>query len=250
MIAAIIQARMSSTRLPGKVLLDLSGKPVLRHIVERVRMATAIEKIIVATSTDVSDDVVENVCRASEIAVFRGSPDDVLSRYLGAARMYGVDTIVRITSDCPLIDPKITELCIEKFKEGSYDYITNCTTGGRTFPRGLDVEVFTTAALERSCKEAWEQYQREHVTPFIWKNEGNLFSIGPIIEAPSEYRRPYRLTLDYAEDYELLEHLYNKFYAEGTIVNVPKVLRYLDEHPKVVAINAFRDADHQKRINV
>ena len=246
MIAAIIQARMSSSRLPGKVMLDLAGAPVLVRVVERVRSAKLVDVVAVATSTDPSDDPIAALCEERNIALFRGPLDDVLARYIGAAHALGCETIVRITSDCPLIDPSVIDLCIETFLEGHYDYISNCAPGERTFPRGLDVEVCATAALERADRDAKAPYEREHVTPFMRENKQNLFSVGPMVDAPSAYRRPYRLTLDYPEDYELIKRLYNDVYDGHSILDVPKALLYLDSHPEIVALNAFREADHQK----
>ncbi|OGG60559.1 hypothetical protein A3C86_04710 [Candidatus Kaiserbacteria bacterium RIFCSPHIGHO2_02_FULL_49_16] len=246
MIAAIIQARMSSSRLPGKVMLDLAGAPVLVRVVERVRSAKLVDVVAVATSTDPSDDPIAALCEERNIALFRGPLDDVLARYIGAAHALGCETIVRITSDCPLIDPSVIDLCIETFLEGHYDYISNCAPGERTFPRGLDVEVCATVALERADRDAKAPYEREHVMPFIWENKKNLFSVGPIIKSSHEYRRPYRLTLDYAEDYELTKRIYAHFQKPDSVIDVPKALRYLDNHPELIAINAFREADHQK----
>lgn len=246
MIAAIIQARMTSSRLSGKVMLDLAGAPVLVRVVERGKCSACVDVVAVATSTDSSDDQIAELCKQQDIACFRGLLDDVLSRYAGAARALKCDTVVRITSDCPLIDPKIIDLCIEAFQKGHYDYISNCTGGGRTFPRGLDVEVFSTVALLRADKVAKEPYEREHVTPFLWQNKQSLFSVGPTLEASPTYRRPYRLTLDYPEDYELINGIYAHFSGPDSVIDVPEVLRYLDSHPELVALNAFREADHIK----
>lgn len=246
MIAAIIQARMTSSRLPGKVMLDLAGAPVLSRVVERVKNALHADVVAVATSTDPSDNPIAVLCEEQSIPFFRGALDDVLARYAGAAHALGCETVVRITSDCPLVDPQIINLCIETFQKGHYDYVSNCTGGERTFPPGLDVEVFSTAALERAGKEAKEPYEREHVTPFIWQNKQSLFSVGPTLEASPAYRRSYRLTLDYSEDYELINRIYAHFSGPDSVIDVPEVLRYLDSHPELVALNAFREADHQK----
>lgn len=247
MIAAIIQARMGSTRLPGKVLENLSGKPVLFHVVERVKKAKKIAKVVVATTTNPEDDKVAALCMQHNYDVFRGSSSDVLGRYYNAANEAGADAIVRITSDCPLIDPDTIDRCIEEFIVQKCDYISNVVPGKRTFPRGLDTEVFSFSALQRAHAEANDSVEREHVTPFIWKDHRGLFSIGPTVTATEKYNRPeYRLTLDYPEDLELLRKVYDTLYVPGTIIPTLAVLQYLDENPDVTAINSFREAEQVK----
>ncbi|MDO8521851.1 MAG: glycosyltransferase family protein [bacterium] len=237
MIAAIIQARMSSTRLPGKVMLDLAGEPLLYRVVERVRRAECSE-VVVATSVDASDDPVAELCNERGIKLYRGALDDVLDRYARAAQAFSADTIIRITSDCPLIDPDIIDRCIEAYRGGHYDYVSSCRGNESTFPRGLDVEAFSRKALEKAASEAKEPYEREHVTPYIWENKKNIFSIGPVIEALQKYRRNYRLTVDYPEDYSLMQKIYQQFYRPGNIIHVPDVLSFLDTKPEWVALNA------------
>jgi spore coat polysaccharide biosynthesis protein SpsF len=240
MIAIIIQARMGSTRLPGKIMLDLSGETVLWHVVERARKTKRADTVLVATTTNAEDDAIEAWCVARAIPVFRGSSEDVLARYYEAAQSLGADTVVRITSDCPLIDPEVIDRCIEVYQAGNYDYLSNCTNGPRTFPRGLDTEVFSFAALEKAQTEAKLAPEREHVTPYIWQNKKAAFKLGPALVAPPEYERPqYRLTLDYREDYVLIKHLYDALYRPGSIVSVPDVIVYLDAHPDIVALNAM-----------
>lgn len=245
MTGVIIQARMSSTRLPGKVMRLLAGEPVLYHVVERVKRTRGIDTVIVATTVEKEDDAIVRFCEERGYANFRGSRDDVLSRYLEASHAYELDEIVRITSDCPLVDPDIVSELLERFHSGAYDYMSNFTPGERTFPRGLDCEVCTYTALEKAHAGAHESYEREHVTPFMYENKTGEFTVGPMLAARGIYARPrYRLTLDYDEDYRLFEHLYDRFYKKGDVITVPDVLTYLDEHPNVAAINAFRDAEY------
>ena len=239
MKVAIIQARMSSTRLPGKVLLPLNGKPVLGHVVDRVRQAQYIEKVVVATSTQSEDGALASWCEENGIDCYRGSLQDVLARYYAVARTTGAEHIVRITGDCPLIDPLIIDACIVAYEGGRYDYLSNCTTGPRTFPRGLDTEIFSFSALERAFRESQEAYEREHVTPYLWQNKKNEFQIAPVFTAAESYARPqYRLTLDYPQDYELFKHLYTHVPRREGIIFTPDVLAYLDAHPDVAEINA------------
>ncbi len=238
MTAIIIQARMGSTRLPGKIMKDLSGKPALWHVVNRVSKAKKFDQVVVATTLNPEDDLVEKFCKENNFLLYRGSSSNVLERYYETAVHYGADTIVRITSDCPLIDPRVIDRCIEAFNKEHCDYISNCVPGGRTFPIGLETEVFSFTALKRANKEATEDYEKEHVTPYIWENKRKEFSIGNKVIATSDYRRPYRIGLDYPEDYELMENIYKHFYRSGEIINVPEVLLFLDKHPEIVKINA------------
>lgn len=238
MTAIIIQARMASIRLPGKIMKKLAGRPVLWHVVERCRKSKKADQVIVATTTNSEDDLVEKWCLENKIPYYRGSSDNVLERYYQTAKKYGADVIVRITSDCSLIDPKIIDVCLEAFGRNQFDYLSNVVPPPRTFPLGLEVEVFSFAALKKAYLEAKENYEKEHVTPYIWGNKKGDFRIGLTILASEDYRRAYRLTMDYPEDFELLEKIYAEFYKSGSIINVPEVLKFLDEHPELAKINA------------
>lgn len=230
----IMQARMGSTRLPGKVMKSLAGKPVLWHDIERCRASKRSTGVIIATTTNPEDDEIERVCREWGVDYFRGSWDDVLSRYYGAATKYRSDVVVRVTSDCPLIDPAIIDLTIEGL--GDNDYVTNVLD--RNFPRGMDAEVFTMAALTKAQQEATKEFDREHVTPFIREHAGTLFKTKGI-DMPDAYHFPqFRLTLDTPEDYALFTKIYDAFYRDGELIDVPSVLRWLNEHPEIAAINA------------
>ena len=239
MTAAIIQARMGSTRLPGKIMKELAGKPMLWHVVERARQAGKLDKVIVATTVGPEDDAVEKLAKEEGWDYFRGSAEDVLERYYQAAKKFGAETIVRITADCPLIAPEIIDECVQKFAAGRCDYISNINPGERTSPRGLDVEVFSFEALEKAFREAVQPYEREHVTPYIWQNKKNEFKIGSMITATPSYARPqYRLTVDFPEDFQLMEKIYGEFYKPGKIIDIPGVLRFLDARPEIVTVNA------------
>ena len=207
-VVRIIQARMGSTRLPGKVMLDLCGKTVLERVVERVRKVKNIDEIVIATTTKKDDDIIVNKALKCNVKIFRGSEDDVLSRYYFAAKKYNADVIVRITSDCPLIDPAVTESVIDYYLKNVYkfDYVSN--TLERTYPRGLDTEVFSFKSLEKAFAEAILERDREHVTTYIWKNP-NIFRLGNHKNA-KDYSY-LRWTLDTSEDYELIKRIYNYF---------------------------------------
>jgi len=228
----IIQARMGSTRLPGKTLLDLQGQPVLWHVLKRVQASKRADDVIVATSTNTEDDQLERVCAEWNIKCFRGSSDNVLERFHGAAKKYGTQIAVRITGDCPLIDPAIIDLVIDGLQ--NYDYVTNVFD--RNFPRGMDTEVFRYAALDHAQREATSQFDREHVTPYI-RTHAELFKTSNI-NMPESYHFPqFRLTLDTEQDYALFKAIYQHFYRPGTLIHVPDVLVWLNDHPEIAELN-------------
>ncbi|MDO8620290.1 MAG: glycosyltransferase family protein [bacterium] len=236
MKAILIQARMGSTRLPGKSMKLLSGKPLLWHVVARCKRAKKADVVVVATSRNSEDDAILKFCASENIPCYRGSHDNVLSRYYETAKHLGAETIIRITSDCPLIDPALIDQCIEAFEKGGVDYVSNVNPV-RTFPRGLDVEVFSFNALSRAHKEATADYEREHVTPYLWQNKNNQFTIGEPIVATSSYLRPYRLCVDYQEDFDVVERIYREFYEEGEIIPTLSAIAFLDTHPEVASLN-------------
>lgn len=233
----IIQARMGSARLPGKVMKDLCGHPMIYHVIERCRRSALASNVIVVTSVLDQDDIIEDFCKQSKVDCFRGSEDDVLSRYCEAAKHFGSEIIARVTADCPLIDPNVIDMSIEEFlRAEKVDYISNTIT--RSFPRGLDVEVFSLNALKRANDNASEPYEREHVTPYIWENKLGEFQIGKSVAAPKEYRRDYRLTVDYPEDFALINEIYKALYKEKDIIDARDAISFLDANPKVANINA------------
>jgi spore coat polysaccharide biosynthesis protein SpsF len=229
----MVQARMGSTRLPGKVMMPLSNHPVLWHDLQRIRASKEATDTIVATTVDPSDDGIVEVCNQWGVKVHRGSIEDVLERFHGAAEKFGSDVIVRVTSDCPLIDPNILDIVIRALRNN--DYVTNVFD--RNFPRGMDAEAFTRSALDRAFREATKPFDREHVTPYI-RERVDLFKTANV-EMPSAYHFPqFRLTLDTPQDYALFQKIYDQFYREGSLVDVPSVLRWLIEHPEIATLNA------------
>lgn len=228
----VIQARMGSTRLPGKVMKDLSGNPVLWHVIDRCKRARLIEKIIMATTTNPEDDPLATYAESIGCPVFRGSSDDVLKRYCDAIDTFNGDPVVRITSDCPLIDPEIIDLVVAGLEK--YDYVTNVFE--RTFPRGLDVEVFTSSALHIAAQEATSQYDREHVTPYI-REHPDRFSSKNIAMPVAYHAANCRLTLDTIEDYQFLNEIFSRMYTAGEIISVPKVIQLIHELPELANLN-------------
>jgi spore coat polysaccharide biosynthesis protein SpsF len=237
-VVAIIQARMGSSRLPGKVLRHLGGKTVLAQVIERVKAGRGIDAVVVATTTNAADDPIEREALNKGATVFRGDENDVLRRYCHAARQSGADVVVRVTSDCPLIDPGVLSEMLRRFLEAEgrgnqIDYLSN--TLERTFPRGLDVEIFTFSALQRADREAAEPSHREHVTPYIW-NHPDLFSIVQYTDAAD--RSGLRWTLDTEEDWLFLSAVFRSLEEAGSAVTTAAVLQLLERHPELKEINA------------
>ncbi len=208
-VVAIIQARTGSTRLPGKVLLDLCGQPVLARVVERTARAMSLNRVVVATTVEPADNAIAELCAARGWPCCRGSQDDVLDRYYRAAKERAADVVVRITSDCPLIDPEVIDLAVNEFfrLQPGCDYISN-TEPPRPFPRGLDVEVFHFRALEESWREARQPACREHVTPFIYRHP-EKFRLAPLL-AERDFT-DMRWTVDTPEDYALVRLIFEHF---------------------------------------
>ena len=234
MIAAIIQARLGSTRSPGKTMKLIGNKPLLEYSVDRAKQARYIDKVIVATTTSTKDHLISEWCEEKGIVFFRGSEDDVLDRYFQTASYFGAETIVRITSDCPFVDPEVTDLLILTQKVLSADYVSN-RLKKRTWPHGLDVEVFTFNALETAWKNGKEKREREHVTPYIMRHP-ELFKHA---EVPlEEDLSHYRLTVDYPEDLEFTRIMIEKYNAAR--MNWREIIDLLKKHPELVEINASR----------
>ena len=232
-IVAIVQARMSSTRLPGKILMNIEGKPVIWHIIERLKNAKNIDEIVLATTFEKADDPVEKFAKKNKISYFRGSETDVLDRFYKAAIKYKATIVVRITGDCPLTDPEVTDSIIETFMKEDYDYVSN--TLEPTYPDGLDVEVFSFKALEKAWKEAKLQSEREHVTPYVWKNKKkfNVFCIKT--NSDLSY---LRLTLDNKEDFELISAIYSELYSKKKLFLLKDILALFKEKPELTEINS------------
>ena len=231
-IAAIIQARTSSTRLPRKVLkfLPLSGNvTVLEHVIRRVKRADRLNDVIVATTTDAFDNDIVDIARKENVKIFKGEKNNVLSRYYLAAKENALDVIVRITSDCPCVDPEIMDLIVEEHLKKGVDYTSN--TIKRTYPRGLDVEVFNFDILKKVYKNAKSAYDKEHVTPYIYKRP-NIFSTINV-KAPKKITAPdIRITLDTQSDYRLLCDLFNSLYPANNFFNAYDVVKFFKKSKK------------------
>ncbi|MBM7580163.1 cytidylyltransferase domain-containing protein [Jeotgalibacillus terrae] len=242
-VAAIIQARMGSTRLPGKVMKELMGKTILSHVIARVSQANTIDEIIIATPNKNNDDVISNEAKKCGVKVYRGSEKDVLSRYYYAAKESEVTTIVRITSDCPLIDPHVIDEVVNYYKNGNNSIVTNAGTDptNRTFPRGLDTEVFSFKVLEEAYHLGKENYHREHVTPYIYENADKVY----LFKNNIDYSK-YRWTLDTAGDFELISEIYDELYKGKHDFFLKEIIELFEQKPELIDINAHVE---QKEIN-
>ena len=234
MVIAIIQARMASSRLPNKVMMEIKGKPMLWHVVSRVRRAKRVDRVVVATSISKTDDAIAAFCKRKKIGVYRGSEHDVLDRFYQTARHFKADTIVRITADCPLIDPFVIDRILAVYNTGNFDYVSN--TLRYTYPDGLDTEVFSFQALEKAHSEANSEREREHVVPYI-KNSG-LFRIANVECETDLSQKEYRWTVDEMRDLlfirEVYRHLGNR---RNQSFGLQEVHHLLSEHPELMEIN-------------
>ncbi len=234
---ALIQARMSSTRLPGKVLLPLGGDTVLGCVIGRLSRSRRLDSLAVATSTDAVDEPIGAWARAHGVACHRGPLDDVLERFAGAARQGAANTIVRITADCPLIDPQVVDAMLAQFDAAAAasapcDYLSNALQ--RTFPRGLDAEVFSRAALLRAAAEAKQPFEREHVTPYLYR-DGAGFRV--CHHRAAHDLSHHRWTLDTTEDYRFLQRLFELLGERWRKAGYEEIVALLDRHPEVMKIN-------------
>jgi len=232
---AIIQARMGSSRLPAKVFMDISGKPMLLHVIERLRHSALITAITVATTINKQDDVIGDLCRKHDVGCYRGSETDVLDRYYRAAKFWKAESVVRICSDCPLIDPTLTDRVIGVYKENRKKYVGASTIIKRTFPRGLDAEVFSFSVLEEVWRNSDKTYQREHVTPYIYEHP-QAFAMASI---ESESDLSYlRWTVDTEEDLCFIRQVYERLYKEDRLFLTNDVLELLAQEPALQEINS------------
>ncbi len=250
-VVAIIQGRMSSSRLPGKILADIAGQPMLARVFIRTSRASAVSETLFATTTDASDDPVAEYCDWSGIPVRRGSLYDVLDRYYQSAQEAKADVVVRITADCPVIDPALIDDVVNTLLEGEYDFACNRLPPpwGRTYPIGLDTEVCTFAALERAWKEAKEPQQREHVMPYFYegvelKTENRTLQTGvsprgfniALLHHPTDFG-DYRWTVDTPEDLEFMRQVYSRFDGRDDF-SWKEVLDLVHNEPDLMKINA------------
>jgi len=230
-VVGIIQAHMSSSRLPGKVMKDLVGAPALYRMIERLRHCKLLDEIVIATSDKDCDDVLIEACEKWGVATFRGSDSDVLSRYWGAAQAYPGDVYVRMTSDNPLIDPTHMDELIQFFLDHDYRYVAADET---TTPNGAGGEVFTAELMQEAFENSTEGYEHEHVTPYMYWKQDSLYYL------PYKENLSYmRITLDTPEDYEVIKRVYEALYKPGNEFTLDEITDYLKTHPEILEINSM-----------
>jgi spore coat polysaccharide biosynthesis protein SpsF len=231
-VVAVLQARTSSSRLPGKVLLPILGEPMLSRQLERVRLARSLDEIIVATSTDPSDDAILPVCRRIGVRCSRGSLEDVLDRFYRAIESTKATVVVRLTGDCPLICPDIIDGVVAFREQGEFDYVSNSYE--QSFPDGLDTEAMTRSALASAWKLARLPSEREHVTPYIWKHPES-FRLGSY-KSSIDYSS-HRWTVDEPADYALISQIFERLYPANPRFGMGDVLRLLESEPDLMQLN-------------
>ncbi len=238
----VVQARLGSTRYPGKVLMDLAGEPLIVRLIERIARIKTKARIVVATTTESLDDRLVALCRAAGIPVFRGHPTDLLDRHYQAALEHGAEAVAKIPSDCPLIDPSLIDQVLARFACGDSDYVSNLHPA--SYPDGNDVEVMTREALEAAWRETSLPMEREHTTPFIWERP-ERFRIANVLWDPQpegtskrDYSMSHRWTLDYPEDYEFIRRVYEELYPVNKAFGLQDILDLLEVKPELQAINA------------
>ena len=234
-ICVILQARMGSERLPGKVLKEVLGKPLLGYQCQRLERVKLKNETVIATSIAASDDAIVDFCRKAAIVCFRGPEEDVLARFEGAARSRSADVVVRLTGDCPLIDPEIVDRVIGFYlkNSSSYDYVSNVLK--RTYPRGMDCEVFSYRALQEADREARLPAEREHVTRFIYSHP-ERYRLGGVTHSEDQSR--HRWTVDTPEDFELVRKILTELYPKKPDFTLNDVLTLLAAHPEWEKLNA------------
>ena len=226
----IIQVRMGSTRLPGKVLKKLNGITVLESLLNQLNYSKLLNDKIIATTSNLEDDVIVNFCKSKEIKCFRGSQDDVLDRYYNCAKKFSINTILRITSDCPLMDPQVVDNVIDFYLKNSYDYVNNFHK--RTYPYGNDVEIFSLKVLEKVWEKATKPSEREHVTPYIYNNPDE-FSLGWIEN--KENLSEFHWTVDRKEDLIFVQKIFKKISKRPILMK--DIIDVIKDDPSLLEIN-------------
>jgi len=236
-VLTVVQARTGSSRLPGKVLKPLGRATVLECLLERLDRARLRGTIVVATTTDPADEEIARLCRRAGVRCYRGHPTDLLDRHYRVALAHGAQHVVKIPSDCPLIDPAIVDRVLQEYLADpeAYDYVSNLHP--QSYPDGNDVEVMSFRALARAWRNAFKPHEREHTTPYLW-DQPDLFRCGNVARAGDDLSRSHRVVLDYPEDYEVIRRIYDALSPRDPSFGADAIVQFLDEHPDVAARNA------------
>lgn len=235
-VVTVVQARFSSTRLPGKIFLPVLGEALLVRMLERVCAARLVGDVVVATTTAQADDETERLCRAHGIDCYRGHGTDLLDRHYQCALARKADVVLKIPSDCPLIDPAVIDRVIGRFLEGGLDFVSNLHPA--SYPDGQDVEVMTFAALEKAWREATRDFEREHTTPYLWENP-ELFRLANVTwDTGQDFSMSHRITIDYPEDYEAIRRIFAELYPANALFSLADIVHLLERKPEIAGINA------------
>ena len=237
-IVIVVQARMSSSRLPGKVMLPVLGESLLYRMIERLKMIRHEAQIVIATSEESGDDIIEHEAPKIGVPCFRGSLNNLLDRHYQVAKQYNADIILKIPSDCPLIDPRIIDQVLDFCFENpdQYDFVSNLHPA--TFPDGNDVEIMTMTCIEKAWKEATRPLELEHTTPYIWENP-EKFRIGNVTwNTGKDYSMSHRFTIDYQADYDFIEAVFEELYPTKPDFSCEDILELLEKCPGIYQINA------------
>ncbi len=237
-VITVIQARTGSSRLPQKVLMSICGKPLLSRMIERVQRSELCGQIVIATSTEKEDDAIEELCTKYKLDLYRGSLNDLLDRHYQTGKKYNADAVVKIPSDCPLIDPHVIDKVIKNFVDNypDYDFVSNLHPA--SFPDGNDVEIMKMGALEKAHKEAERQLEREHTTPYIWENPDKFMINNILWETNQDFSSTHRWTIDYEEDYIFIRSVYEELYPQKPHFSLYDILNLLEEKPFIHKINS------------
>lgn len=236
-IVTVIQARTGSNRLPNKIFLPLINKPLLFRMYERVAASKLKGTIVIATTTDKTDDKVEELCNKYNLDCYRGHPTDLLDRHYQAALKYNADTVVKIPSDCPLIDKDVIDKVLNYYMENLdyFDYVSNLHPA--TYPDGNDIEVMSMKALQNAWNNSKREFEREHTTPYLWENP-DKFRIGNVVlETGLDYSMSHRFTIDYEKDYNFIKQVYDELYPINDKFSLEDILDFLDRKPEIKKIN-------------
>ncbi len=235
-VVAFIQARMGSTRLPGKIMMDINGRPMLWHVFFRLKRARLLDDVVVVTTTGSGDDVVEVFCGMNQMQCFRGNEHDVLDRYYQAAKVFHADVLVRITADCPLIDPATTDQVVDALLRNKDGFCGAANIVHRTYPRGLDVEAFSFVAIEKAWKMTAQPYEREHVTIYFYEHP-EFFKVCSVEQARD--LSWMRWTVDQMDDLHFIKEVYRLMQAQGKeFFDCSDVVALLKQYPDLQKLNA------------
>ena len=233
----MVQARMKSTRFPGKIMHEVQGKSLLMHQLDRIKSIKNTAEIVVITSDQSDDDLIQTVCEEAGYSVFRGSLLDLLDRHYQAALFFNAKWVVKIPSDCPLIDPAIIDRVLDYYfnQTTSFDFVSNLHPA--TYPDGNDVEIMSMTALKKAWLFAVKPLEREHTTPYFWENV-DLFNVGNVTwETGLKYDMSHRFTIDYPEDLHFIQAVYDSLYPINTHFGLTDILKLLEEQPEILEIN-------------